>query len=189
MEHPYYASFGYQVTSFFAASSRYGTPEDLKSLIDTAHGLGLTVLLDVVHSHACKNIDDGWILSTWLDCTSKADRPSSPDSISLTVPTTSTSTRVQRVATNFGTRESPLYLSFLPLLALCLTYLPARQPSFQLWPPRGPSFPAVQPPLLHGGVPVRRFPFRRCHLDDVHPPRHRRGLLRRLPRVLWRECR
>lgn len=59
MEHPYYASFGYQVTSFFAASSRYGTPEDLKSLIDTAHGLGLTVLLDVVHSHACKNIDDG----------------------------------------------------------------------------------------------------------------------------------
>ena len=59
MEHPYYASFGYQVTQFFAVSSRYGPPEDLKSLIDTAHGLGLTVLLDVVHSHACKNIDDG----------------------------------------------------------------------------------------------------------------------------------
>ncbi|CDZ98664.1 glycoside hydrolase family 13 protein [Phaffia rhodozyma] len=59
MEHPYYASFGYQVTSFFSVSSRYGTPEDLKSLIDTAHGMGLTVLLDMVHSHACKNILDG----------------------------------------------------------------------------------------------------------------------------------
>ena len=52
-------AFGYQVTSFFAASSRYGTPEDLKELIDTAHGLGLTVLLDIVHSHACKNVLDG----------------------------------------------------------------------------------------------------------------------------------
>ncbi|GAB5587598.1 alpha-1 [Umbelopsis nana] len=59
MEHAYYASFGYQVTSFFAASSRYGTPEDLMELIDTAHGLGITVLLDVVHSHACKNVLDG----------------------------------------------------------------------------------------------------------------------------------
>ncbi|KAF8484616.1 glycoside hydrolase [Russula ochroleuca] len=59
MEHAYYASFGYQVTSFFAASSRYGIPEDLKELIDTAHGLGLVVLLDVVHSHACKNVLDG----------------------------------------------------------------------------------------------------------------------------------
>ncbi|KAF8591476.1 glycoside hydrolase family 13 protein [Ramaria rubella] len=59
MEHAYYASFGYQVTSFFAASSRYGTPEELKELIDTAHGMGLAVLLDVVHSHACKNVLDG----------------------------------------------------------------------------------------------------------------------------------
>src|SRR5947199_7064187 len=59
MEHAYYASFGYQVTSFFAASSRYGTPEELMELIDTAHGLGITVLLDVVHSHACKNVLDG----------------------------------------------------------------------------------------------------------------------------------
>jgi 1,4-alpha-glucan branching enzyme len=59
MEHPYYASFGYQVTSLFAASSRYGSPEDLKALIDTAHGLGIVVLLDVVHSHASKNIEDG----------------------------------------------------------------------------------------------------------------------------------
>src|ERR1700744_3184292 len=45
MEHAYYASFGYQITSFFAPSSRYGTPEDLKELIDTAHGMGLQVLL------------------------------------------------------------------------------------------------------------------------------------------------
>lgn len=59
MEHAYYASFGYQITSFFAPSSRYGTPEDLKELIDTAHGLGITVLLDLVHSHACKNVADG----------------------------------------------------------------------------------------------------------------------------------
>lgn len=58
-EHAYYASFGYQVTSFFAPSSRYGTPEDLKELIDVAHSLGITVLLDIVHSHACKNIADG----------------------------------------------------------------------------------------------------------------------------------
>ena len=59
MEHAYYASFGYQVNSFFAASSRFGSPEDLKELIDTAHGMGITVLLDVVHSHASKNADDG----------------------------------------------------------------------------------------------------------------------------------
>ncbi|XP_031428877.1 1,4-alpha-glucan-branching enzyme [Clupea harengus] len=59
MEHAYYACFGYQVTSFFAASSRYGTPEELKELIDVAHSLGIVVLLDVVHSHACKNAEDG----------------------------------------------------------------------------------------------------------------------------------
>lgn len=59
MEHAYYASFGYQVTSFFAASSRYGTPEELKELIDTAHGYGIRVLLDVVHSHSSKNVADG----------------------------------------------------------------------------------------------------------------------------------
>jgi 1,4-alpha-glucan branching enzyme len=58
-EHPYYGSFGYQVSSFFAASSRFGTPEDLKELIDTAHGCGLLVLLDLVHSHAVKNINEG----------------------------------------------------------------------------------------------------------------------------------
>lgn len=59
MEHAYYGCFGYQVTSFFAASSRYGTPDGLKRLIDTAHSYGIYVLLDVVHSHACKNVLDG----------------------------------------------------------------------------------------------------------------------------------
>ncbi|MBO5204025.1 MAG: alpha amylase C-terminal domain-containing protein [Clostridia bacterium] len=59
MEHPYYGSFGYQVSSFFAASSRYGTPNELKELIDTAHEMGIAVLLDVVHSHAVKNTLDG----------------------------------------------------------------------------------------------------------------------------------
>lgn len=59
MEHAYYASFGYQVTSFFAASSRYGTPDELKQLIDAAHKHGIYVLLDVVHSHASKNVLDG----------------------------------------------------------------------------------------------------------------------------------
>lgn len=59
MEHAYYASFGYQVNSFFAASSRFGTPDDLKELIDVAHGMGIVVLLDVVHSHASMNSLDG----------------------------------------------------------------------------------------------------------------------------------
>lgn len=59
MEHAYYASFGYQVTNFFAISSRYGTPEELKELIDEAHRLGIRVLLDVVHSHSSKNVEDG----------------------------------------------------------------------------------------------------------------------------------
>ena len=59
MEHPYYGSFGYQVSSFFAACSRYGTPNELKALIDAAHGMGITVLLDVVHSHAVKNTAEG----------------------------------------------------------------------------------------------------------------------------------
>ncbi|CAI9725336.1 4-alpha-glucan-branching enzyme-like [Octopus vulgaris] len=59
MEHSYYASFGYQITSFFAISSRYGTPEELKELIDVAHYHGLAVYLDIVHSHASKNMEDG----------------------------------------------------------------------------------------------------------------------------------
>jgi len=59
MEHPYYGSFGYQVSNFFAASSRYGDAKDLKDLINTAHKMGITVLLDVVHSHAVKNTNEG----------------------------------------------------------------------------------------------------------------------------------
>lgn len=58
-EHSYYASFGYHVTNFFAPSSRFGTPDDLKSLIDKAHELGLLVLMDIVHSHASNNVLDG----------------------------------------------------------------------------------------------------------------------------------
>jgi 1,4-alpha-glucan branching enzyme len=58
-EHPYYASFGYHVSNFYAVSSRFGTPTDLKRLIDTAHGMGLRVLLDLVHSHAVKNTLEG----------------------------------------------------------------------------------------------------------------------------------
>ncbi len=58
-EHPYYASFGYHVSSFFAASSRFGTPDDLKHLIDDAHTLGLAVIMDIVHSHAVKNEVEG----------------------------------------------------------------------------------------------------------------------------------
>ncbi|MBK9126682.1 MAG: alpha amylase C-terminal domain-containing protein [Phycisphaerales bacterium] len=59
LEHPYYGSFGYQVSNFFAVSSRFGTPEELKALIDAAHGAGLVVLLDLVHSHAVKNMNEG----------------------------------------------------------------------------------------------------------------------------------
>lgn len=59
MEHAYYASFGYQITSFYAVSSRYGSPEDLKKLIDACHKKGIVVLLDIVHSHASKNVTDG----------------------------------------------------------------------------------------------------------------------------------
>lgn len=59
MEHPYYGSFGYQVSNFFAASSRYGSSSDLKELINKAHEMGIAVLLDVVHSHAVKNTNEG----------------------------------------------------------------------------------------------------------------------------------
>lgn len=59
MEHPYYGSFGYQVSNFFAASSWFGKPEDLKYLVNTAHAMGIRVLLDVVHSHAVRNTAEG----------------------------------------------------------------------------------------------------------------------------------
>lgn len=58
-EHPYYGSFGYHVSSFFAPSSRFGTPEELKELIDTAHSMGIGVIMDIVHSHAVSNELEG----------------------------------------------------------------------------------------------------------------------------------
>lgn len=58
-EHPYYGSFGYHVSNFFAPSSRFGTPEELKSLINTAHKLGIAIIMDIVHSHAVKNTAEG----------------------------------------------------------------------------------------------------------------------------------
>lgn len=58
-EHPFYGSFGYHVSNFYAASSRFGTPDDLKELIDSAHGYGLRVIMDLVHSHSVKNINEG----------------------------------------------------------------------------------------------------------------------------------
>ena len=58
-EHPYYGSFGYQVSNFFALSSRFGTPEEFKELVDTAHSYGIAVIMDIVHSHAVKNELEG----------------------------------------------------------------------------------------------------------------------------------
>ena len=58
-EHPYYGSSGYQVSNFFAPSSRFGTPDELKNLIDTAHREGIAVILDIVHSHSVKNENEG----------------------------------------------------------------------------------------------------------------------------------
>lgn len=58
-EHPYYGSFGYHVSSFFAPSSRFGTPDELKQLIDEAHAAGIRVIMDLVHSHAVKNEVEG----------------------------------------------------------------------------------------------------------------------------------
>ena len=59
MEHPYYGSFGYQVSSFYAPASRQGFPDELKYLVDKAHSMGIRVLLDVVHSHAVGNTLEG----------------------------------------------------------------------------------------------------------------------------------
>lgn len=61
-EHPFYGSFGYHVSSFFAVSSRFGTPEDLKELIDAAHGYGLRVIMDIIHSHSVSNVNEGLAL-------------------------------------------------------------------------------------------------------------------------------
>ncbi|GGK82339.1 alpha amylase C-terminal domain-containing protein [Rufibacter glacialis] len=59
MEHPYYGSFGYHVSSFFAPTSRFGTPEDLKYLVNQAHRLGIAVIMDLIHAHAVKNVAEG----------------------------------------------------------------------------------------------------------------------------------
>ena len=58
-EHPYYGSFGYQVSNFFALSSRFGTPEEFKALVDEAHGEGIAVIMDIVHSHSVDNEAEG----------------------------------------------------------------------------------------------------------------------------------
>ena len=58
-EHPYYGSFGYQVSNFFALSSRFGTPEEFKALVDEAHGMGISVIMDIVHSHSVSNEAEG----------------------------------------------------------------------------------------------------------------------------------
>ena len=56
MEHPYYGSFGYHCSNFFSVSSRFGTPDDFKKLVDAAHSLDMKVIIDLVHAHAAKNV-------------------------------------------------------------------------------------------------------------------------------------
>ncbi len=58
-EHPYYGSFGYHVSNFFSVSSRFGTPEDFKNLVNKAHNMGMAIIIDLVHSHAVKNFAEG----------------------------------------------------------------------------------------------------------------------------------
>lgn len=67
-EHPYYGSFGYHVSNLFAPSSRFGTPEDLKRLVKTAHGMGIGVIMDIVHSHYVKNTAEGFNNMDGTDC-------------------------------------------------------------------------------------------------------------------------
>ncbi|MBR4324163.1 MAG: 1,4-alpha-glucan-branching enzyme, partial [Bacteroidales bacterium] len=67
-EHPYYGSFGYHVSNFFAPSSRFGTPEELKHLIKTAHKAGIRVIMDIVHSHTVKNLSEGINRMDGTDC-------------------------------------------------------------------------------------------------------------------------
>ena len=59
MEHPYYGSFGYQVSGFFSLSSRFGTPEEFKSLVDSCHKNGIRVIMDLIHSHSVRNENEG----------------------------------------------------------------------------------------------------------------------------------
>jgi 1,4-alpha-glucan branching enzyme len=86
MEHAYYGSFGYHVTNPFAVSSRCGTPEDLKYLVDKAHGMGIRCLLDVVHCHVSCNIEDG------IAGTTSASTPSPPTLAPATTATTGSGT-------------------------------------------------------------------------------------------------
>lgn len=58
-EHPYYGSFGYHVSNFYAPSSRFGSPDDLRFLVNKAHNMGISVIMDLVHSHAVKNEAEG----------------------------------------------------------------------------------------------------------------------------------
>ena len=67
-EHPYYGSFGYQVSSFYALSSRFGTPEEFKRLVDDAHSMGIAVIMDLVHSHSVDNVAEGLSLFDGTDC-------------------------------------------------------------------------------------------------------------------------
>ena len=67
-EHSYYASFGYHVTAFFSVSSRSGSPDDFKYLVDKAHELGLKIIVDIVHSHASNNVNDGIKNFDGTDC-------------------------------------------------------------------------------------------------------------------------
>ena len=67
-EHPYYGSFGYHVSNFYAPSSRFGTPEELKLLVKTAHRMGIAVIMDVVHSHYVKNTHEGLNRLDGTDC-------------------------------------------------------------------------------------------------------------------------
>ncbi|MDY5823747.1 MAG: alpha-amylase family glycosyl hydrolase, partial [Candidatus Coprenecus sp.] len=66
-EHPYYGSFGYQVSSFYALSSRFGTPEEFKLLVDDAHSMGIAVIMDLVHSHSVDNVAEGLSLFDGTD--------------------------------------------------------------------------------------------------------------------------
>jgi len=66
-EHPYYGSFGYQVSNFFALSSRFGTPDEFKELVDEAHGMGIAVIMDIVHSHSVDNEAEGLSLFDGTD--------------------------------------------------------------------------------------------------------------------------
>lgn len=80
-EHPYYGSFGYHVANFFAVSSRFGTPEELKTLIKTAHSMGIAVIMDLVHSHTVRNINEGLNLfdGTEAQYFHEGDRGNHPD--------------------------------------------------------------------------------------------------------------